>query len=102
MSEYLSWALSDGPPDVKEQTGKDKQSDPVEKRPRTDIDPRIHRRKDDPDGADDGSLFKVLHDTRRNKCRKIAEREQRYIDEGIESDPLAGAAERGGHMIDDA
>lgn len=104
MNEGLSWSLSDGPPDAKHFDGKANQRDtetvsygdrptrlPADLRRTTKYDPH-------PPGGDDRPLRGALIAETRADARHVAERMQRYIDQGVEADPLAGATERGGYV----
>lgn len=110
-SEPLSWSLSDGPPDDKHLDGKDKQRDTApEHTPMPNNLPSDLREGDDPPDADvdwqvvddppnlDAPLDVETADREREAVREIAEAFRDYIEQGIEADPLAGSADRGGYL----
>lgn len=112
MSENLSWSLSDGAPDVRTLDGKDEQRPPPtppehppnlpaqlrgdEDPPDTDID--WYHLPDPPDLSK--PLDAEAWEREREEARKVAEAERDYIEQGIDSDPLAGAATHGGYVTD--
>lgn len=110
MSENLSWSLSEGAPDVKTLDGKDEQRPPETPpdmpqnlpaqfrsagggEPGDEI--NWHELPDPPDL--DVELDAEAWEREREEARQVAEAERDYIEQGIEPDPLAGAAERGGY-----
>lgn len=100
MTEKLAWSLSDGPPETADLGSKEAQRSDAA-RTRADVDPRVLWKGGETDPATK-EMNAEAWDEMNYDSWQLANEMRDEIHAGLASDPLDGAAERGGYMLGEA